>query len=61
MARSKIPTTVYLTEEQLKLLKMLSERTKVAVAVYIREGIEMVLRKHQKDLPGQQLTFMEEE
>ena len=60
MARSKIPTTVYITEEQLRLLKMLSERTKVPVAAYIREGIEMALKKHEKELPGRQLTFVEE-
>lgn len=61
MARNMLPTTVYVTEEQLKLLKALSERTKVPVAAYIREGIEMVLRKHEKDLPGQQLTLVREE
>ena len=61
MARNKIPTTIYITEEQQQLLKLLSERTKVPVAVYIREGIEMILRKYRKDLPGQQLTLVEEE
>lgn len=60
MARSKIPTTVYITEEQLRLLKALSGRTKVPVAAYIREGIEMALQKHEKELPGQQLTLVEE-
>ena len=50
-----------LTEEQRQLLKLLSERTKVPVAAYIREGIEMILKKYRKDLPGQQLTLVEED
>lgn len=60
MARNKISTTVYITEEQQKLLKQLSERTKVPIAVYIREGIELVLKKYRKELPGQQLPLVEE-
>jgi len=60
MARSKIPTTVYITEEQQRLLKALSAHTKVPVAAYIREGIEMALKRHEKELPGQQLTLVEE-
>lgn len=60
MARNKISTTVYITEEQQKLLKKLSEHTKVPIAVYIREGIEMVLKKYRKELPGQQLPLVEE-
>ncbi len=43
-----------------KLLKQLSERTKVPIAVYIREGIELVLKKYRKELPGQQLPLVEE-
>lgn len=53
MARKKISTTVYITPEQNERLKLLNQRTKVPIAVYIREGIEMVLEKHQRDLPGQ--------
>lgn len=60
MARNKVSTTVYITEEQQKLLKQLSERTKVPIAVYIREGIELVLKKYRKELPGQQLSLVEE-
>ena len=61
MARNKVPTTVYITEEQLRLLKLLSERTKVPVAAYIREGIDTILKKYEKDVPGQQLTLVEDE
>lgn len=53
MARKKISTTIYITPEQNELLKLLNERTKVPIAVYIREGIDMVLEKHRDELPGQ--------
>lgn len=53
MARKKISTTIYITPEQNERLKQLNGRTKVPVAVYIREGIDMVLEKHQDELPGQ--------
>lgn len=51
--RKKISTTIYVTPEQADKLKLLSERTKVPVAVYIREGIDMVLRQYAHVLPGQ--------
>ncbi|HCF57587.1 MAG TPA: transcriptional regulator [Myxococcales bacterium] len=53
MARNKISTTVYITPEQNELLKVLSQRTQRPVATFIREGIDLVLDKHKKDLPGQ--------
>jgi predicted DNA-binding protein len=53
MARKKISTTIYITPEQNEKLKLLHERTKVPVAVYIREGIDLVLEKHEDELPGQ--------
>ncbi|MGF1469905.1 MAG: ribbon-helix-helix domain-containing protein [Sandaracinaceae bacterium] len=53
MARKKISTTIYITPEQNEQLKLLNARTKVPVAVYIREGIDLVLAKHQDALPGQ--------
>ncbi|HEY8431710.1 MAG TPA: ribbon-helix-helix domain-containing protein [Sandaracinaceae bacterium] len=53
MARKKISTTIYITPEQNERLKLLNERTKVPIAVYIREGIDLVLDKHKHELPGQ--------
>ena len=53
MARKKISTTIYITPEQNERLKVLHERTKVPVAVYIREGIDLVLDKYVHDLSGQ--------
>ena len=53
MARKKISTTVYITEEQNELLKQLNEKTRVPIAEFIRQGIDMVLTKYKKELPGQ--------
>lgn len=51
--RKKISTTIYVTPEQSDKLKVLHERTKVPVAVYIREGIDLVLKHYAHLLPGQ--------
>ena len=53
MSRKKISTTIYVTPEQSEKLKLLHDRTKVPVAVYIREGIDLVLRHYGHLLPGQ--------
>jgi len=53
MSRKKISTTVYITPEQNERLHLLHTRTKVPVAVYIREGIDLVLKRYEHELPGQ--------
>ena len=53
MARKKISTTIYITPEQNELLKLLNQKTKVPVAEYIRQGIDLVLEKYKDQLPGQ--------
>lgn len=53
MSRKKISTTVYITPEQSERLHLLHSRTKVPVAVYIREGIDLVLKRYEHALPGQ--------
>jgi len=53
MARKKISTTIYITPEQNEALKALHAKTRVAVAEYIREGIDLVLEKYKDKLPGQ--------
>jgi hypothetical protein len=61
MSRKKISTTIYVTPEQNERLRILHDRTKVPVAVYIREGIDLVLRQYGHLLPGQlQLAAPEE-
>jgi predicted DNA-binding protein len=53
MSRKKVSTTIYITPEQAEHLKLLHDRTKVPIAVYIREGIDMVLKHYDHVLPGQ--------
>ena len=53
MSRKKISSTVYITPEQSERLKLLHERTKVPISVYIREGIDMILKHYESVLPGQ--------
>ena len=55
--KRKITTTIYLTEEQQTLLRELSRRSKVPIAEYIRQGVDLVLKKYSRHLPGQ-LSFM---
>ena len=53
MPRKKLSTTIYITPEQNAQLKLLNEKTKVPVAEYIRQGIDLVLEKYRSQLPGQ--------
>jgi len=53
MSRKKISTTIYVTPEQNEQLKLLHDRTKVPTSVYVREGIDLVLRHYAHLLPGQ--------
>jgi predicted DNA-binding protein len=53
MPRKKLSTTIYITPEQNAQLKLLNEKTKVPVAEYIRQGIDLVLEKYRARLPGQ--------
>jgi len=57
MSRKKISTTVYITPEQDEALKLLHQKTKVPVAEYIRQGIDLVLKEYSQHLPGQQTLF----
>lgn len=57
MGRRKVATTVYLEAEQDRLLKILSERTGVPAAAYIREGVDRVLEAYAEHLPGQYGLF----
>jgi hypothetical protein len=49
----KLATTIYITENQQQMLKELNRRSKVPIAEFIREGIDLVLDKHRALLPGQ--------
>ena len=49
----KVSTTIYITQKQQELLKDLNERSRVPVAEYIRQGIDLILEKNRHLLPGQ--------
>ena len=55
--RKKISTTVYITEEQNEQLKALNAKTKVPIAEYIRQGIDLILDKHKNQIPGGQMSL----
>ena len=55
--RKKISTTVYITLEQNENLKLLSRKTRVPVAEYIREGIDLLLVKYSRHIPGYQASL----
>lgn len=52
MSRKKISTTVYVTQEQADRLKLLHEQTRIPVAIFIREGIDLVLEKYGAPVPS---------
>ncbi len=60
MDGKKVSTTVYITREQNNLLKQLNQKTKVPIAEYIREGIDLVLERYRHNLPGQMMLLQEE-
>ena len=47
MGRKKVSTTIYLEADQLDRLRSLSERTRIPIATYIREGVDLVLAKRE--------------
>lgn len=51
MPRKRVSTTVYITPEQERQLKLLNGHTRVPVAEYVRQGIDMVLSKYADQLP----------
>ena len=57
MASNKVSTTVYLERAQDERLKALSKHTRVPVAEYIRQGVDLVLQRYQDQIPGQQVML----
>ena len=53
MPRRKVSTTVYLTAEQFEGLRALHENTRVPVAEYVREGVDLVLARHGLVVPAE--------
>ena len=57
----KIATTIYITGKQQNNLKELNDRTKIPVAEFIRQGIDLVLKRYEEKLSGQIPLPLEEE
>ena len=57
----KVTTTVYITEKQQDQLKELNERFKIPIAEFIRQGIDLILKKYEDRLSGQISLPLEEE
>jgi len=60
MSGRKVATTIYITAEQDRQLKLLSQKTGVPMAQYIRDGIDHVLEENEAHLPRQIGLFGDE-
>ena len=62
MAGRKVATTIYITVEQDRQLKLLSQSTGTSMAQFIRDGIDLVLEAQRGHMPHQLgLGFSSEE
>lgn len=56
---NKVLRSIYLDIEQVEKIKRLSERTKVPQAAYVREGLDLLLRKYEEQYDAQSSKFDE--
>lgn len=49
-SRKKQQASIYLEPAQAQRLKALSRRTRVPQAAYLREGVDAVLERHEREL-----------
>jgi predicted DNA-binding protein len=47
---NKVLRSIYLDIAQVEKIKELSERTNVPQAVYVREGLDLLLRKYERQI-----------
>ena len=59
MAESKTQITTYILVSQKEKLKDLSDKTRVPISEYLREGIDLVLDKYREDLQTQKYLQFE--
>jgi predicted DNA-binding protein len=59
MTRRKVATTIYITLDQDRQLKLLSQATGMPMAELIRQGIDHVLERYKDRLPTQLGLFAE--
>ena len=53
MTRRKVATTIYITADQDRTLKLLSQATGLPMAELIRQGIDHIIDRYQDRLPTQ--------
>ena len=58
---NKVLRSIYLDIAQVEKIKALSERTKVPQAVYVREGLDLLLRKYEENTDIDPRTLLAEE
>ena len=59
MTRKKVATTIYITTDQDRQLKLLAQAMAQPMAELIRQGIDHILEKYQDRLPSQLGLFPE--
>jgi predicted DNA-binding protein len=57
---SKVLRSIYLDITQIEKIKKLSERTNVPQAVYVREGLDFILRKYEEQIDTKVLNVVAE-
>lgn len=50
LSEKKIMRSFFLDKKQLEKLNRLSATTRVPMAVYIRDGLDLVLNKHEREM-----------
>ncbi len=59
MSESKTQITTYILVSQKERLKDLSNRTRVPISEYLREGIDLVLDKYREEVQSQKYLQFE--
>jgi len=57
---NKVLRSIYLDIAQVEKIKKLSEKTKVPQAVYVREGLDLLLRKYERQVDKDPRTLLVE-
>ncbi len=57
---NKVLRSIYLDITQVEKIKRLSERTKVPQAVYVREGLDLLLRKYEENVDPESHSLLVE-
>lgn len=59
MARHRMSVTFSLSAKQVEMLDRLAQRTNVPKSVYVRKGVDLILRRYRGVLQGTGLAVVE--